>query len=157
MTLRIQGTGSTGEGLDHEPLQLWVFLLLWPALNAVVVAAVMADMERFTLQGFLPIAGRLWLIFALSLAVIRPLQKALPRLLRPDQFWVQFALHAVVIIGAGALIGPAMAPPGSLNVELSLVAPRVFLLLEIAIYLGVLRLIAAREHIYAERLARQET
>jgi two-component sensor histidine kinase len=143
---------------DHARLQLLVFLLVWPGLNAVVMAGVLADLGRFSLPGFLPAAGRIWLVFAVSLAVLRPLQKLLPVYLRPDAFWLPLLVHVVVIFSAGSMLGPSTRIPEWVDpgVEVSLVAPRVFILLEIAIYFGVLKLIADRERIYAERLARQE-
>jgi hypothetical protein len=144
---------------DHARLQLLVFLLIWPGLNVMVMAGVLADLGRFSLPDFLPAAGRMWLVFALSLAILRPLQKVMSGYLRRDAFWLQLVLHALVIIGAGSVVGPPIQAPEWIDPEVgvSLVAPRVFLLLEIAIYLGVKKLVADSERSYAERLARQET
>jgi len=159
MTAGIDDSEAKPAGPDHARLQLLVFLLVWPGLNAIVMAGVLADLGRFSLPHFLPTAGRMWLVFALSLAILRPLQKFMSGYLRPDAFWLQLALHALVIISAGSILGPPIRAPEWVDpeVEVSLVAPRVFLLLEIAIYLGVQKLVADRERVYAERLAHQET
>jgi two-component system LytT family sensor kinase len=144
---------------DNARLQLLVFLLIWPGLNVMVMAGVLADLGRFSLPDFLPAAGRMWLVFALSLAILRPLQKVMSGYLRRDAFWLQLGLYALVIISAGSIIGPPIQAPEWVDPEVgvSLVAPRIFLFLEIAIYLGVQKLVADRERSYAERLARQET
>lgn len=159
MTAISDGIEGKPAGPDHARLQLLVFLLVWPGLNAIVMGVVLADLGRFSLADFLPAACRMWLIFALALAILRPLQKLLSGYVRPDAFWPQLGLHALVIISVGGVLGPPIRTPEWIDPEVgvSLVAPRVFILLEIAIYLGVQRLIADREHIYAERLARQET
>ena len=91
------------------------------------------------------------------------MKRLVPGSLNPEYFWMQLVLHAAVILGVGAILGPIPGPtirsPAGFGAEVqtSLVAPRVFLLMEVAIYLGVLKLLAEREQIYAERLARRDT
>ncbi|MEE4296156.1 MAG: histidine kinase [Wenzhouxiangella sp.] len=159
VTAGIDDIEAKPAGPDHARLQLLVFLLVWPGLNAIVMAGVLADLGRFSLPDFLLAAARLWLVFAVSLAILRPLQKLMSGYLRPDAFWPQLVLHALVIISVGGALGPLVQQPDWIDPEVgvSLLAPRVFLLLEIAIYVGVQKLVAEREQVYAERLARQET
>jgi sensor histidine kinase YesM len=159
MTAGIDDIEAKPVGPDHARLQVLVFLLVWPGLNALVMAGVLADLGRFSTPDFLLAAARLWLVFAVSLAILRPLQKSMYRYLRPESFWAQLVLHALVIISVGGALGPLVQPPDWIDPEVgvSLLAPRLFLLLEIAIYVGVQKLVAERERVYAERLARQET
>lgn len=159
MKAKLEDIRSRPLGRDYDRLQLLAFLLLWPGLNVIIMAGVLADLGQFSLPDLLPAATRLWLVFAVSLAILRLLQRVMFEYLRPEAFWPQLLLHALVIISAGGILGPPIRSPEWVDPEVgvSLLAPRVLILLEIAIYLGVQKLVFERERVYAERLARQET
>jgi hypothetical protein len=144
---------------NQARLQLWVFLLILPGINAIVIAGIMVDIGMFSLKALLLATGRVWSLFTLSLIVLLAVQRLAPATKDLAHFWRQILLHTAAIFFVGATLGPVIRSPAQLglDVEVSSVAPRVFLLLEIAIYLGVMRFLAEREKIHAERLARRDT
>lgn len=158
MKAKLEDIRWSSSEFAYQRLQLLAFLMLWPGLNAIIMAGILADLGRFSLPDFLLASARMWLVFAISLAILRPLQKLMSGYLRRDVFWLQLILHALVIVSVGAIFGPLARLPKWIDpaVEVSLLAPRIFILMEIAIYLGVQKLVAERERVFAEQLARRE-
>lgn len=148
--------GSDQTSVSRVQIENLVFLVLWPGINATLIAVIMIDVGRFELDAFLIAATKIWTIFGLSLIALKLVRLLPAPALHQDNFTIQFVLHCAAIVSVGAIVGPIVQPPADANIELSLVAPRVFLMLEIAVYLGVLRLLTDQERMYSEQAARRE-
>ncbi|MEO0424697.1 MAG: histidine kinase [Pseudomonadota bacterium] len=125
----------------HRHFQLLAFLLVFPAANSLFVATILYDLGVLNLDRIAWVILRLWSIFGLAFAGVRLLHRALPKVFHPDHFWRQLLAHLLLIIFAGALVGPVMTLPTALPRPDSMFMPRVVLALEIIVYLGVLRVL----------------
>lgn len=141
--------GGMPTAFNRRKLQTVVFLVVLPVLNMLFLATLLINLDiwetEVAVEGFV----RLWLTFGLSLAVLRLVERYAPAVLEDDVFWRQLLVHAVVIVGVGLLTGPIIKIPASLPRPTVAVMPRVFLLLELATYLGVVRVLNHQESVFA--------
>lgn len=121
--------------------QLLVFLLVFPLANTLFVATMLYDLGLLNPQNLGRVAIRMWLIFGLALAGLRLLARRWPAAVNPDYFWRQLLTHVVLIVGIGFLLGPTVDFPAHLPRPGSMTMPRVVLMLEVVLYLVVMRML----------------
>ena len=125
-------------GLTRRQLQAAVFLLVLPAVNWLFAVTSLYDLGvvSFAMAG--RIAIRLWLVFGLSFLTLVVIRRYVPAALDPDRFWRLLGVHIVVIVGIGALIGPLFDRPAFMAQTNAMLMPRIFLTMEIVVYVAVL-------------------
>ncbi|MEL7312809.1 MAG: histidine kinase [Pseudomonadota bacterium] len=140
--------------LTRGQLQSLVFLAILPAMNWVFISTTLFDMGAFSWAVAGKTALRLWLLFGVSLLVIRALQAAFPTHFDQDRFWPQLVGNTVVILGCGAITNLVFGERVFLPPTESLLMLRVFLILEIIVYVAVLWMLRQKELRFetAERL-----
>ena len=139
---------ALAQAADREPgwtrqrLQLVVFLLVLPLANVLFTGTVLYDLGLLDARKLVFVAARLWLIFGLAYAILRLLERHFPALLRDSAFWRSLLIHIGVTLALAVLIGPQLAMPEAAGRPNSMFMPRVFLILQIVIYVAVLRILA---------------
>lgn len=129
----------------RRQLQAIVFLLVLPAANWLFVVSTLYDMGIGTTSIAARAAIRLWLLFGFAYLALRLVQWFFPWALDPDQFWRQLMTHVVVVMSISLLLGLSATAPTALTDMTNLVMPRVFLGMEIVIYLAVLWMLRQQE------------
>ena len=131
--------------IRYGRLQAIAFLLVLPALNTALGASVLLNLDVGGPEALLNTALRIWATFAVSLVALRWLKARWPWALDDEAFWRQLLVHFVVLLAVGQLFGPLVRIPESLPQPKVSVAPRVLLILELATYLVVVRILRQQE------------
>ena len=131
--------------LTRRQLQAMVFLLVLPAVNWLFAVTALHDLGAGTLATAGRVAIRLWLVFGLSFLALVVLRRYVPAALDQDRFWRMLGVHIVVVVGAGALIGPLFERPAFMEQTNSMLMPRIFLIMEIVVYVAVLWMLRQQE------------
>ena len=136
---------TENSGRARRRLQLAFFLVIWPAGNLLMISSALYDVGLLQLESFGTAALRLWLISGPSLLVIRFVERTFPELLHPDHFFRQGFVHVVVVVGFALLTGAVVQPPASLPRPSNLLVPRLVVVLEVVLYVSVLRILRLQE------------
>ncbi len=142
---------------DQKKFQRWVFLLVWPLANVLLVATILIDLDFATAETLLFVAINFWLLFGLSFLVLQILDRYFPKIMSTEVFWRQLFVHVVVIVGIAAIFSPLFSRPVELKLPQTLIGPRIFFILEIIIYLIVFRIFTQQERSFTTALALRET
>jgi hypothetical protein len=126
-----------------------VFLLVLPAVNWLFAVTALHDLGIGTLATAGRVAVRLWLLFGLSFLALVLLRRYVPGALDQDRFWRLLGVHIVVVVGAGVLIGPLFDRPAFMEQTNSMLMPRIFLIMEIVVYVAVLWMLRQQEMNFA--------
>lgn len=138
-------------------LQKLMFLLVFPLANGLLTLSILLDLGVFTFAALGLVAIRLWVIFPVSLLMLLLVQRYWPKLAPRQSFWRQWLLHVVLVLTVAALFTPIIAPVPNIDSPPSLILPRAMVILEITLYLIVLRLLEQQKHSFAMTLSLQET
>lgn len=126
--------------------QAVVFLLVLPAINLLFFVAILLDMGLGSPDRITVVALRLWLVFGLSFVVLNLLRVTLPALLQPDRYWRQLVIHIVVIVTIALTVGPLFELPKAEVLQRSyLMLPRIFLIMEITVYVTFMWMLHQQE------------
>lgn len=131
--------------LTRRQFQAMVFLLVLPAVNWLLLVTTLYDMGIGSPAMAARGAARLWLVFGLSFLVLESLRKYLPLTIDPDRFWRLLAVHVAVILGSAAVVDISFGRPVVLEQANSLVLPRIFLIMEITVYVAILWILRQQE------------
>lgn len=131
--------------LTRRQLQSLVFLLVLPAVNWLFAVTTLYDLGVGTLAMAGRVAIRLWLVFGLSFLALIAIRKHLPAMLDQDHFWRLLGVHSVVILGVSAMIGSLFDRPAFMEQANSMLMPRIFLIMEIVVYVAVLWILRQQE------------
>lgn len=145
------------QGINKKHLQTLVFLLILPLANLLFATTIMYDIGNIELKVILHIALRLWLIFGLTWLVLSTLEQHLPILVNTEKFWQQLLLHTVIVVGFATVLSPLLAPSINLQAPGSLIGPKVVVMLEITLYLIVVRLLRQQQQAFVMALNLNES
>jgi signal transduction histidine kinase len=147
---------SPSSSIGYDRLQGLVFLVVLPTANALLTSAFVLNLE--IRDPWVPLAAalRIWASFGLSLVLLRLLARAAPKLFEDDHFWRQLLVHSVLVIGAGWLFGPYVDLPAPVPQPKLLLAPKVIVVLELAMYLAVVRILKQQERAFATEASLRE-
>lgn len=134
---------------DHRRLQAIVFLVVLPVVNVLLLTTFLLNLDLWKTRAALTAFLRIWLIFSLSFVLLRLIERYASSLLKEGFFWRQLLLHGVIITAMGWLAGPVLDLPSSVPRPSVRVMPRIFMLFEVAIYLGVVRVLKHQERAFA--------
>lgn len=128
---------STLSRLARLQIQQIAFLLILPAANWLLVVAALHDLGvvSWTIIGQAML--RIWLLFALSYLVLRLAQRYAGALICEQSFWRQLILHIVVVLSISAIITQVFGQPNVVTPAPNMAIMRVFLMLEIIVYVAV--------------------
>ena len=152
MTTAAQASAS----IRYDRLEAVVFLIVLPALNTFIAASVMFNLDVLGMKAPLTAGLRFWVIFGLSLALLRLIRRYSTWASNQDAFLRQLILHAVIIVPIGFLLRPIIELPEVIPRPRLFIAPRVVLILELAVYLVVVRTLRQQERWFATQSALQE-
>ena len=148
-------------GISLKKLQALVFLLIWPGINLTFVLAVLFDLRRLDLQLFWPFAVSVWSNFFFAFLAFQLIERYLPKVARTECFVCQLLLHIGVIVGVGIINTPTFPfDPSTVQarvLESTPIVPRFIVILEIAVYLAVRRMLIQNSKSYASALALRES
>lgn len=122
-----------------------VFLLVLPFVNWLLIMVTLHDIGIATLETAGRAAVRVWLIFGLSFLALVVLGRYVSAALDHGRFWRLLGVHIGVIVGVGALIGALTGLPEAVQQRGSIVLPRIFLIMEIVVYVLVLWMLRQQE------------
>lgn len=122
-----------------------VFLLVLPAVNWLFAVTSLYDLGVVTFAMAGRVAIRLWLVFGLSFLALVVIRKYVPAALDQGRFWRLLGVHIGVVVGIGALIGPLFDRPAFMEQTNSMLMPRIFLIMEIVVYVAVLWMLRQQE------------
>lgn len=142
---------------DQKKFQRWVFLLVWPLANVLLVSTILIDLGLATAVTLLFVAINFWLLFGLSFLGLQILDRYFPKIMSTEVFWRQLFVHVVVIIGIAAIFSGVFTRPVALQLSQTLIGPRIFFILQIIIYLIVFRIFTQQERSFTTALALRET
>lgn len=142
--------------INRQKIRRQVFLLIFPLVNSLITAAVLLDIDLFTPEFMAVVVAKLWLVFGLSWLVLSVADKLCPRLMTDNCFLCQLTLHIMIVVGIAMALTPFSESPFA-EQKPSLVLPRLFVILEITIYLIVLRLLSQQERAFTTSLNLKES
>ena len=142
--------------IRYDRLETVVFLVVMPAMNILFAVSMLFNLDVRGMKVPLTAGLRLWATFGVSLLLLRLLRKYVPWALDDDRFWWQLLVHAVIIIGIGYLLGPFVDVPAALPHPRVFFAPRIILVMELAVYLVVVRTLKQQERWFATQSALRE-
>lgn len=126
-------------------LQAIAFLLVLPALNTAIAASILLNLGFEEPRALLNAGVRMWATFSVSLVLLRLVKAFWPWALDEDAFWRQLFVHVFVVVSVGYLFGPFIEIPSSIPRPRLVFAPRVFVALQLATYLVVVRVLRQQE------------
>ena len=137
----------------RRQLGLFFFLVIWPVGNLLMISTVLQNEGLLRFETLGTAALRLWFVSGAALMVLRWMERYFPALLHPDHFVRQGVVHVVVMLGIGALSIVVAEPPPGVPLPSSLLVPRLVVVLEIVLYISVLRSLRLQQRAY-ETVAR---
>lgn len=102
---------------DQKKFQRWVFLLVWPLANVLLVSTILIDLGLATAVTLLFVAINFWLLFGLSFLGLQILDRYFPKIMSTEVFWRQLFVHVVVIVGIAAIFSGLFSRPVALKLS----------------------------------------
>ncbi len=138
-------------------LQATIFLALWPLANLLFATATMVDVGFFSFKLFFTAAGKIWVLFASSFAIISIIEYVFPSSFKVFKFWRLLAIYLAVFLSMSSLLHPIVTIPPSAMVKHVAANGLVMVLLQTTVYLGVMHLIQQQRRSFEIALTLQES
>lgn len=145
------------DGPSRKHLQIRIFLFIWPAANLLFFSAVIYILGAFSIEVFLRFFAQLWLSLVVAFIAIQIAEKYYSRQFIYDQFWKKFLWHSLIILMCHALFAPITSLPESLEQKHVPIVPLALMLLQIALYVGVMHVLHAQSNAFKTALSMKET
>ena len=149
-------TRSSPPAFRYDRLEALVFLVVLPVVNVLLMTSLLVNLDVRGMGIPLTAALRIWAIFAFSLALLRLLARYKLRAFDDDAFWRQLLIHSVVVLGVGFVVGPFIELPASVPRPKIFFVPRMIAILEIAMYLAVVRILKQQQKWFVTRASLHE-
>ncbi|MEM7675859.1 MAG: histidine kinase [Myxococcota bacterium] len=114
-------------------------------VNTFLACALLINLDIRDIKTPLHCALRIWTTFALSFVLLRLMARYMPWMLEHKTFGRQLAVHSSIVIGIGLLVGPFIEFPPSLPRPKIFIAPKVMVILQLAMYLAVVRILKQQQ------------
>ncbi|WP_052713223.1 sensor histidine kinase [Pseudoalteromonas rubra] len=141
---------------NKRQTQAWIFLLIWPGLNILLLSSVLLLLDQFTLLLFAQVVVKIWggfcagyLLFNLFEWVCAPF---LPAGVRHNT-WL---LRPFSIILLYALIGPIVTLPNANTASQVTFLPVIIMLLEAFVYIAVMLMFKQQAYHFQSQLQAQK-
>ena len=144
-------------GLSFKQVQVLAFLIVFPLVNLIFISTVLYVVEEFEYASIAIGALKLWIVFALSLALVHIIETAFPEQINNAKFWRQFALHLLVILSLLYLFEPLSHMQIRAQFPNTVLGPRIVIAMEICIYLIFLRVLNQQAHAFEIETNLKET
>ena len=149
-------TRSPSPSLRLDRLQATVFLILLPLMNVFLTSSLFLNLDVRGWRLPLTAAVRIWATFGLSLLLLRLVARYRPQTLDNDAFWRQLFIHSSIVLSIGFLVGPLIELPAYVPRPKLFVVPRMILILEMAMYLAVVRILKQQQNWFATKASLRE-
>ncbi|MEO1231985.1 MAG: histidine kinase [Myxococcota bacterium] len=144
------------QSIGYDRLEASVFLGVLPALNTLIAASVLFNLDVPGVKAPFMAGLRLWATFGISLVLLRLARMSSTWASNRNAFWRQLVLHTAVILPIGLLFRPFIEVPQPLPSPRLSLAPRILLIMELAVYLVVVRTLKQQERWFATQSALRE-
>ncbi len=144
---------------NRKKVQQLVFLLLWPLFNLILISSLFYEFGVLTLETISITAFKLWSIFGLSFLAITLIEKYFSHIVLFDSVFRQLIVTVVIVVLISIQFPPIIDVPSLIGVESpdgyerKFILARIVLLLEIIIYVAVMRLMHYQNHTVAVNFA----
>lgn len=143
--------------ITRKQLKIRIFFFIWPAANLLFFSAVFHILGAFSIKLFTVAATKLWMSFALSYIAIHIAERYYSKQFINDRFWKKFLWHSLIILLCHALFAPIATIPESLEQKNVPIVPLALMLLQIALYVGVMHMLQTQENAFKTTLNMKET
>lgn len=142
---------------NREHLKRWVFILLLPLVNFIFCIAIMFDLGIPIQENAGAAALKLWLVFGLSYLVTSLVEAHFTQVLGLGTFWRQWLLYLAVIAVIASQFSPLLEFPSDLSFPDSMLGARIILLMEITLYLIIVRILNQQQRAFKTEVTLRET
>ncbi|AOT07577.1 sensor histidine kinase [Pseudoalteromonas luteoviolacea] len=141
---------------NKRKTQAWIFLLIWPWFNILLLSSVLFVLDAFTLQLFAQATFKVWSGFGAGYLLFNALEPVLARLFPPHLRHNIWMLRPFVIIILYALIGPIVNLPINPAAPQVTFLPIVIMLLETLVYIAVMLMFKQQTYHFQSQLQTQK-
>ncbi|KID57610.1 hypothetical protein JF50_10570 [Pseudoalteromonas luteoviolacea] len=141
---------------NKRKTQAWIFLLIWPWFNILLLSSVLLVLDVFTLHLFAQATFKVWSGFCAGYLLFNALEPVLARLFPPHLGHNVWLLRPFVIITLYALIGPIVNLPTSPTAPQVTFLPIVIMLLETLVYIAVMLMFKQQTYHFQSQLQTQK-